>query len=105
MYGSSRYGSTRYGYGVDFTELIILDYQISGSVTLNGSPVEGAVIRCIDQSNNSTLATETTDVDGNYTFTDLDESGLYHLAVEYEDAGEKFNALSLWDVSPVEVEI
>lgn len=81
-----------------------ISYHISGTVTLAGSPVEGAVVRCIRQSDNVALASAETDSSGEYLFEDLDEEELYHLAVEYEADSLLYNALSLWDVSPVEVE-
>lgn len=88
--------------GVVLVEVSIV-YAISGTVTLSGSPVESATIRCIRQSDNVAIASTTTDVSGTYIFEDLEETELYHLAVEYEAASVKYNALSLWDVAPYEV--
>lgn len=82
---------------------IVVQYAISGTVTNGGAPVEGATVRCIRQSDNEALAAETTDVNGAYSFADLDPEELYHIAVEYEADGVLYNALSLWDVAPVEV--
>lgn len=79
-------------------------YGISGVVSLSGTPVEGAVVRCIRQSDNVALAEQITDESGAYLFEDLEDGELYHLAVEYEAGEEKYNALSLWDVAPVELE-
>lgn len=79
-------------------------YGISGVVTLQGEPVEGATIRCIKQSDNTAIAAETTDESGAYLFSGLEEGELYHLAVEFEADEEKYNARSLWDVEPVELE-
>ena len=87
---------------------IVIDYTaavcaISGAVTLSGVAVSGATVRCIRQSDNVAIAEQTTDVDGLYLFEDLEETELYHLAIEYETGGVKYNALSLWDISPVQV--
>lgn len=81
------------------------DYQISGTVTLNGSPVEGATIRCVRQSDNVAITEVTSDEAGEYTFTDLEETELYHLCVEFEDETQKYYAKSYWDIAPVEVEL
>lgn len=92
-----------WGYGdeVSFTTEEIL-YVISGVVTLDASPVEGATVRCIRQSDNVALDEQTTDASGAYSFDDLEEGELYHIAVEYEEDSVLYNALSLWDVEPVE---
>lgn len=79
-------------------------YAISGTVTLSGTPVQGATVRCIRQSDNVALDEQTTDSTGQYEFSNLDENETYHVAVEYEQDSVLYNALSLWDVSPVEVE-
>lgn len=78
-------------------------YGISGSVTLEGEPVEGAIIRCIRQSDNATIAYQESDSSGLYSFEDLEESELYHLCVEYETESLQYNALSYWDIAPVEL--
>lgn len=81
------------------------DFQISGTVTLNGEPVEGAKVRCVRQSDNVAITAETSDSAGEYTFTNLEEEELYHLCVEFEDETEKYYAKSYWDIAPVEVEL
>ena len=86
-----------------FGIVVSLDYQISGTVTLSATPVETATVRCIAQSTNTTVAEQTTDASGNYTFTGLDSAELYHLCVEYETGGTKYSAKSYWDIAPVEV--
>lgn len=92
-----------YGDEVSFSSLPI-PYAISGTVTLSGVPVEGAIVRCIRQSDNFALPDVETDSSGNYIFEELDEEELYHIAVEYTSGDLKYNAKSLWDVAPVEVE-
>lgn len=79
------------------------EYHITGNVSLNGSGVSGAIIRCIKQSDDSIVGYETSDGSGNYEFSELEEGELYHLCVEYESGPTKYNALSYWDVEPVEV--
>ena len=91
------------GAGVEYPYSPV-DYQISGVVTLNGTPVENATVRCIRQSDNVAITELSTDSSGEYLFEGLDESELYHLAVEYEADDVKYNAKSLWDIVPIEVE-
>ena len=76
---------------------------IKGAVTLSGSPIENATVRCIKQSDNTILGQQTTDASGEYSFEGLDENEKYHLAVEYESGGTKYNAESLWDVEPINI--
>lgn len=89
----------------DYTPAPPLDYQISGTVTLSGAPVEGAVVRCIRQSDNVAITEETTSETGAYLFTELEETELYHVCVEYSDGETSYNAKSLWDIVPIEVEL
>jgi len=81
-----------------------IPYYISGQVTLNGNPVQGAKVRCICQDDNSYAGDTTTDTNGNYEITDLDPNKKYHVVVEYTDpdTGQKYNAESKWDITPVE---
>src|SRR5690606_25881451 len=72
-------------------------YGISGVVTLDGEPIEGATIRCIRQGDNTALTPVTSDESGAYLIEDLEEDQLYHVAVEYEADDVKYNARSLWD--------
>jgi len=90
-----------YGGEVSFVSLAI-PYAISGLVKLSGVGVEGAVVRCVRQSDNVALVEQTTDADGAYIFEDL-EDDLYHVAVEYVADDQRYNALSLWDIVPYEV--
>ena len=85
-------------------EIPAVVYKISGQVTLEGSPVQGAKVRCICQDTNTYVGDTTTDASGNYEFTDLDQNKKYHIVVEYTDpdTGQKYNAESKWDITPVE---
>ena len=65
---------------------------ISGYVTLDGEAVEGAVVRCIRQSDNVALTADTTDSTGFYEFTSLTTDEVYDIAVEYETGGTKYHA-------------
>ena len=85
-------------------------YKISGSVTLAGVGVEGAVIRIILQDDNSYFDETTTDGDGNYLIQSslLDPNKKYHVITEYKDpvsgsGGTKYQAMSYWDIVPIEV--
>jgi len=79
-------------------------FAISGSVFLGATPIEGATVRCIRQSTNTTVSAQVTDADGLYTFSDLVEGALYHLCVEYEDVENvQYFAKSFWDIVPYEV--
>jgi len=92
---------TSYGANVEFDTLIF--YAISGIVYLESTPVSGAIVRCIRQSDNVAIAEQTSDADGAYAVESLDVTELYHVAVEYEAGGIKYNAPSLWDIVPIEV--
>lgn len=96
------HNSDGYSYGdeVSFSTDALI-YGIGGVVTLNGVGVEAATVRCIKQSDNTTIAAETTDATGAYEFLDLEDGELYHLAVEYEADDLKYYAPSYWDIVPV----
>ena len=83
---------------------IEIEGTISGQVTLNGNPIQGAKVRAICQDDNSYAGDTTTDVNGNYEITGLDKTKKYHIIVEYTDpdTGQKYNAESKWDITPVE---
>lgn len=82
-------------------EAIVLEATfVAGTVTLSATPVEGATIRAIGQSDGAVFTT-TTDSNGDYILG-VAAGQLYHVVVEYEDGGsQKYNALSLWDVTAV----
>ncbi len=78
-------------------------YAISGEVTLSGTPVQNATVRCIKQSDNTIITQQLTDVNGLYQFSGLDSAELYHLCVEYKTINQLYNSLSYWDIVPLEV--
>ena len=79
---------------------------LSGTVTLSGTGVSGAIVRLIKQSTDSEVAKTTTNASGFYSFAGnpIVAGENYHIAVEYTDGGtNKYNAKSLWNVTPVVV--
>jgi hypothetical protein len=80
---------------------VFTDFSISGTATINSIPIEGARVRCIDQDSGIAFGFTETDSDGLYTFANLFPDRLYHIAIEYEDGGQRYNAPSLWDIVPV----
>ena len=93
--------STRSAYSYDGSTAkapkLVVTYTlvISGVVTLEGSGVTGATIRCINQSTND-VDTGESGAGGAYSVGV--GAGTYHVVVEYESGGVKYNAKSLWDV-------
>lgn len=63
--------------------------SVSGTVTLNGNPVQGATVYVIDTTNGDLEATATTDASGNY---DIDVPGglTVHVTVRYDDGSTKY---------------
>src|SRR5690606_13591028 len=76
------------------------DYAISGAVSLDGDPVEGAFIRAIRQSDGFVSPEVESDSSGNYVVPNLYDDELYHVFIQYEVGGQKYNAPSLWAVAP-----
>jgi hypothetical protein len=91
---------TAYGTDVEFDTL---DCVISGNVILSGSPVEGAKITLIDSDTDVIVDTQETDASGNYAFTELDVTKMYHCVAEYIDNYDMYNAKSLPFLTPAEV--
>lgn len=72
---------------------------VAGQVTLSAAGVSGAVVRLIRQSDNMEVGSTTTNGSGNYSFY-ADVSKLYHVFIEYTTGGNKYNAKSLWNITP-----
>lgn len=84
-YGTNQYGTTQYGAKNAYT--------VSGTVTLSGSPVQGATIEVIDQTNGDLEATTTTDSNGDYSVSV--ESGItVHVCCRYDDGVDTYNSKS-----------
>jgi len=80
-------------------------YRLSGYVKKSGEGVLGATVRCFNQNSNIYVGHKSSDSNGYFEFNSDEFQGLtslnkYHLFVEYEDV-DKYNAKSLWDISPV----
>jgi hypothetical protein len=73
--------------------------NIAGTVTYNGSPVSGATVRLIRQTDNATAST-ITNAQGQYSFS-VAEGYLYHAVAEWTNSGQRYNAKSVWDLTPV----
>lgn len=74
-------------------------YTISGVVSQAGTPVSGATVRLIRQSDNGIKST-TTNAQGQYAFS-VASGHMYHAIAEWTNAGQKYNAKSLWDLTPI----
>lgn len=72
----------------------------TGTVTLNSSAVQGAVVYAVNQSDDTLTGTSTTDSSGNYSIDDSGVSSDHHLFVEYDDSGTLYNALTEQNVPP-----
>ena len=79
---------------------VLSKYSISGQVTLSGSPVEGATVRVINSTDESYVNDTLTDAGGNYKIYSLSSGKKYHVVVEYETGGQKYNATSKWAIDP-----
>lgn len=91
---------TAYGANVEFDTI---DAVISGTCTLAGSPVAGAIVTLIDSATDTVVATDTSDGSGNYAFNGLDVTKTYHVVAEYEDSPDQYNAKSLPFMTPEEI--
>jgi len=69
--------------------------EIRGKVTDNNDdPVEGVKITLINDSQDSLAGTTTTDSNGEYSFNNLSASDTYHVAAQYDDGSDYYNAYS-----------
>lgn len=89
----------------DETSFTTKTLRVGGQVTLNEIGVNSAKVFCIKRSTNAVVGTATTSGGGYYHFSPLQYGETYHLAVEYETGGIKYNALSRWAVEPVETDV
>jgi hypothetical protein len=70
------------------TDLVVPTDQISGTVRLNGVPVENATVYLID-TGGMVVDSTTSNASGYYLFAGLDP-GTYHATVEYESGGTQY---------------
>ncbi len=69
-------------------------YAIGGICTLSGSPVSGAKLYLINDTD-GTLEEETTSgADGRYHFETYDDAKTYHIAGQYKDGEDEYNSES-----------
>lgn len=105
--GSEKDSNTQGGSGGSGTIIIRYAksiYAISGTVKLAGSPLQGAIVRLIRQSDDTYVGETTSDSNGEYEFTDLNNEE-YHVTVEYEDgSGNLYNDYSYPFVIPHETQ-
>lgn len=58
--------------------------MIKGIVTLDSSPVEGALVQAINRDTNEYIGNDTTNTDGEYEI-DPDGADNVHVVVEYDE--------------------
>lgn len=96
-------GRTYWSDEITFTTPALV-HAISGVVTKQGTPVEGATVRIIDQDLNEVAETaETTDANGAYTFEGLDSAKTYHVICEYSDETGTYYTYSYWNIEPYQL--
>ena len=80
--------------------------RIEGIVNLNSNPIEGAVVRLVNQDTDSYVSSVTTNSSGEYTFEELEDGVDYHVTVEYfdESTDEKYYTKSATYIKPWEDE-
>lgn len=60
---------------------------LSGTVTLDSSPVQGAKVYAVRDSDLQQVGSDTTDSNGNYNINSIEENQVILVAVDYDDAG------------------
>src|SRR5690606_2803238 len=84
-----------YGDEVSF-ETLPQVFAISGVCTLNGAPVEGAIIACFKSDDLSLAGFEASESDGTYIVEDLDEAETYTVFAVYATEDADYTALLQW---------
>lgn len=74
-------------------------HTISGIATINGTPAASATVTCFRPSDGGSLTT-TTNENGAYSFSVAGDH-TYHVFIEKEAGGVKYNAKSLWSITPI----
>lgn len=97
--GSFTKDVTVYGGSLDIQQPVIPTYTVSGSIkdAVNNSPVSGATVTLTNQTNRTKVYTTTTDINGDYTITDVPD-GSYE--VDVTKNGETYgNAITVITVN------
>lgn len=104
FFRSFGYDDSSYEYGdeLSFTTLERV-FGIKGVVSSQGSVVEGAVVRLVDESSGSYVGSSVSDSAGEFFFTNLDEVSFYSVIAEF-DGGGGVRFEGFWGVSPFEEE-
>ena len=85
-------------------EVEVILNKIKGTAKKQGTLIQGVKISCINQNTNELVGSTTSDENGEWEFSDLNESDLYHVVASLEDGEDKFNHLSYYDIEPKEDE-
>lgn len=70
------------------------------AITRNGSAQAGATVRLFNQTTEAYVGKTTSDASGEWVFTDLTETDVYHAFIEYENGGTEYQTLSRPFLSP-----
>lgn len=79
------------------------EHKISGTAKLNNTPVEGAEVVLVRDSDDEVVATTTTDEDGKYEFLNLSPEQTYTVFIRATIDLVPYTAPALWGVIPVPV--
>jgi hypothetical protein len=75
--------------------------EISGKVEdASGNAIQGATVYIVRQSDDSIVATETTDSAGEYQVVGLSDTDTYHVTAQYDDGSTKYAGTSYPEVTP-----
>ena len=69
-------------------------YFVIGNVKLDGSNVEGAKVRLINDTTNEYVGDTLSDASGDYEFEVANDTDDFHAMVEYESGENKYHAVS-----------
>jgi hypothetical protein len=75
--------------------------EISGTVEdTNGTAISGATVYVVRESDDTVVATTTSDSAGEYQVTGLDDTETYHVGAQYDDGSTKYHGESYPFVEP-----
>ena len=81
-----------------------INFKIKGTAKKDNLLIEGAKVSCINQNTGELVGHTTSDENGEWEFSELDEEAKYHVVASLEDGEDKFNHLSFYDLVPKEDE-